>query len=224
MAEFEPALFRSFDDFFTRRFRKGARTFPSDPADFGAIAEARYLAVEQTEPTTFLPIKGASLQVFSILGSLAETHSSRFVGGAALVARLAPVDYHRFHFPDRGRILARVREHGPLHSVNPRALQAKGDILFTNERDITVLETENFGLVAMVEVGALMVGTIEQTFSGTRFERGQEKGMFHFGGSTVVILGQPGAWKPSPDLLERSRRGVESLVRLGEPIGRKNSS
>lgn len=215
--------FRSFDAFFTRRFRKNARSFPTQLGELGAFAEGRYLALARTEPTTTLPIKGASLQIVGLLGSLAEKFSSKFVGGPVLIARLAPVDYHRFHFPDGGKIVAQSHEKGPLHSVNPIALRTKGDILFTNDREVTILESVHFGLLAMIEVGALMVGTIEQTFRGYSFERGQEKGVFHFGGSTVILLGQPGTWAPSADLLQRSERGIETLVRLGDTVGQNQT-
>jgi hypothetical protein len=104
--------------------------------------------------------------------------------------------------------------------VNPVALQAKNEILATNERQVTILETENFGTLAFVEVGALCVGKIVQTHSDfSKFKRGDEKGYFLFGGSTVIVLGQPGKWKPEYDLLEQTQAGRETLVKLGADGG-----
>jgi phosphatidylserine decarboxylase len=73
----------------------------------------------------------------------------------------------------------------------------------------------------MIEVGALMVGKIVQTYTLNSFQRGQEKGYFLFGGSTVILFGEPGAWEPSKDILEHSAEKREVFVRLGEEVGLK---
>jgi phosphatidylserine decarboxylase len=143
----------------------------------------------------------------------------RFDGGPGFIARLCPVDYHRFHFPDSGKVISETRLTGPLHSVNPVALAARGDLLFRNERVVTVIETENFGAIAYVEVGAICVGKIVQTYGDpSRVERGEEKGYFLFGGSTVIVIGEAGKFTIDSDLLAKSREGTECLIRLGEGI------
>jgi phosphatidylserine decarboxylase len=163
------------------------------------------------------PVKEAHLSAIMVLGS--EERARPFLGGPLFIARLCPTDYHRFHFPDDGRILFHARVPGPLHSVNPVALQYKSDILMTNERQVSILETKNFGKLAYVEVGALLVGKIKQTHpQDQEFRRGGEKGYFEFGGSTVLLFGEPGRWKPDADILDQSRNGRETLVRLGERI------
>ena len=101
------------------------------------------------------------------------------------------------------------------HSVNPVALKSKSDVLATNERHITILDTKNFGKLAYVEVGAMCVGRIVLTHTEGEFLRGDEKGYFLFGGSTVVVLGQRGVWQPDAELLEQTSRKRETLVRLG---------
>jgi phosphatidylserine decarboxylase len=99
-------------------------------------------------------------------------------------------------------------------------LENKQDILFSNERNVNILQTPHFGRLGFVEVGALSVGRIDQTHPlELPFRRGQEKSMFRFGGSAIVVFGEPGAWRPSDDLLQRTREGVETLVRLGETVG-----
>lgn len=215
--DFEEGPFQSFNDFFIRAFKPGKRTFVQEHDQMPAFAEGRYLAFESIDDETFLPIKGAILNLSALLGKSA--FSKTFQGGPGFIARLCPVDYHRFHFPDEGKIISSSKLHGPLHSVNPIALRSMGDILFKNERHVQILETHNFKKIAMIEVGAMMVGKIVQTHDPIQpFKRGYQKGYFLFGGSTVIIVGEPGAWTIQPDILEKSQEGTECLVRLGESI------
>ena len=114
------------------------------------------------------------------------------------------------------------RIHGRFHSVNPFALHRRPDILATNERQVSILATENFGTLAMVEVGAMNVGLMVQTHPrGEPFRRGDEKGYFCFGASTVIVFGQPMTWLPVGDLLEQTETGRETIVRLGEEVARR---
>ncbi|MDH5581098.1 MAG: phosphatidylserine decarboxylase, partial [Bdellovibrionales bacterium] len=83
-------------------------------------------------------------------------------------------------------------------------------------RHVTILDTKNFGRIAYVEVGATMVGKIIQNYKGKTFTRGQEKGMFLFGASTVMVYGEKGLWKPSQDILEHTHNGLEVLIQLGD--------
>jgi phosphatidylserine decarboxylase len=205
--------------FFIRKFKPGLRPFPEDSTVLGAPAEARYLAFSDSSVPLTLPIKGLQLDPLALLGNTPQKEAFR--RGPCLLARLCPVDYHRFHFPDSGMITHQHMETGKLHSVNPLALKRHPSLFLTNERHISLLKTENFGLIAYVEVGALCVGKIVQSHSpGLPFKRSDEKGYFLFGGSTVVIYGDQGAWIPESDLLEHSTKGVESLVQLGEPVAR----
>jgi phosphatidylserine decarboxylase len=230
MDQYEPGPFRTFNDFFIRKFKPGLRPFEAENSRFSAPAEGRYLVFPSVTETTALPVKGATLNGPALLGGhiregdrpvgLRGVDLSIFNGGPGFIARLCPVDYHRFHFPESGRILARARLHGPLHSVNPIALAHRSDLLFRNEREVTILETKNFGQIAYVEVGAICVGKIIQSFPGSReFRRGEEKGYFLFGGSTVIVLAEPGRLEFDRDLVEKSASGQECLVRIGEGIG-----
>lgn len=217
MHEYEAAHFRTFNQFFIRRFKPGMRPFTEHPRELAAFAEARYFAMDRLDPAQRFAVKGIALTAEDLLGD--ATLAEPFRHGPAFIARLCPVDYHRFHFPDSGHVASEKNCAGPLHSVNPLALQFKPDILITNERHVTILNTEHFGKLAYVEVGATMVGKIVQTYTpGARFARGDEKGYFLFGGSTVVLIGEPGAWVPDADLLAQSRQGRETLLRLGERI------
>ena len=220
MEEYETKKYVNFNDFFIRRFKEGKRNFTSTPEVMPAFAEARYSAYASVDETVQFPVKGKSLNALSLLGD--AKIAQKFVGGPGFIARLCPVDYHRFHFPDDGTAQSSYTLHGKLHSVNPLALKAKEEIFIENERQVSILETKNFGLLAYIEVGALCVGRIVQSYSSDKsFKRGEEKGYFLFGGSTVILLGEKGKWTPDADLLERTKNAQESLVLLGTPIARK---
>ena len=132
--------------------------------------------------------------------------------------RLAPCDYHWFHFPDTGIAANSRLVSGRLHSVHPIALENKARS-FDNKRTITFLESESFGRVALVEIGAFAVGTIMQTYKPGQVCRGQEKGHFRFGGSTVVVLVPPSRLTLDEDLIGATERGLETFVKMGTSIG-----
>ncbi len=216
MEEYESGPFDSFNQFFIRRFRQGAREFCGDPERMPAFAEGRYLAFAAVDEQTAFPVKGVDLLPSAVLGE--DELAGRLAGGPLLIARLCPVDYHRFHYPDDGRTLRQSRLQGVLHSVNPMALAARSGIFRTNERRVSLLQTAHFGLLAYVEVGALCVGRIVQSHAGAEFRRGDEKGYFLFGASSILLFGERGRWLPDGDLIERTDRRLETLVRLGEPF------
>ena len=220
MEEYEIKTFSSFNDFFIRNFKCGARPFTDKENELAAFAEARYLGFAAIDPKQSFPVKGMDLSISTLMDSFEL--SNPFVGGPCLIARLCPVDYHRFHFPCDGTYLKYYKVPGKLHSVNPLALKSRSDIFVTNAREVSILETNNFGKICYIEVGALCVGRIVQSHSVTgSFKRGEEKGYFLFGGSTVIIFGEKARWLPSPDILEKTREKCETLVRLGDTIGVK---
>lgn len=208
--------YASFNAFFTRRVAPGARPFVEGDA-FPAPCDARYFGYAALNDDVEIPVKGACFKATALLGS--DEWAPQFEDGPGFIARLCPVDYHRFHFPDDGEILARWRIPGVLHSVNPWALAERDDIFMINEREVTILETERFGRLAYVEVGATCVGRIVQTHEGRTFKRGDEKGMFLFGGSTVIVIGQPGRWRVDSEIAARTRQGIETYLKLGAGIG-----
>jgi phosphatidylserine decarboxylase len=217
MEEFEGTEFKSFNEFFIRKFKPGKREFAAHPSTMPAFAEGRYLAYSSLSEDSRFPIKGMRLTASELLSS--PDKARRFVGGPAFIARLCPVDYHRYHYPCAGTTVDHYSIEGALHSVNPIALGAKPDIFITNERRVALLDTRDFGQLAYVEVGALCVGKIVQTHDESApFARGQEKGYFLFGGSSIVLLGEPSKWKPSQELLERTAAGTETLIQLGSPV------
>jgi phosphatidylserine decarboxylase len=217
MSEFKPEAYRCYADFFDREFKPGARPFPKEPRVMGAFGEARYFGWENVDPDQRFPVKGVSLRAEDILRS--KDHARAFQGGPAILARLSPMDYHHLHYFDDGATLETYWAGRSLWTVNWHALQQQPDILLRNERQIHILQTEHFGRVGFVEVGALSVGRIVQVHpTGRRHVRAAEKSVFKFGGSAVVLFGERSAWRPANDILQYTGQNIETLVRLGEPI------
>jgi phosphatidylserine decarboxylase len=220
MSEFEPGPFKSYAAFFERHFLPGKRTFPTSEGEMGAFAEGRYFAWEQLSPSQTFPVKGASLDASTLLGS--KMRAQPFVGGPVILARLSPVDYHHLHYVDDGTTSETDRVGHKLWTVNKNALQHQPDILFRNERSIQILQTKNFGLLGMVEVGALTVGRVVRKHPIDKpYKRGDEKAVFRFGGSAVVLFGERGRWRPEEDLISRTTEGIETLARLGDVIAQR---
>lgn len=212
------ADYPSFNAFFSRRLRPTARPFCEDPAAFSAPADGKVLVYPSLEDGVRLPVKGARVTIEDLLASKAAAAPYR--GGSALIVRLAPYDYHRFHFPDDG-IPSKARHiRGRYHSVSPIALAKVPDLYCRNKRQVTELASGHFGRIGYVEVGAICVGTIVQTFAPAReVRRGDEKGYFRFGGSTLVLLFEPGAIRFDEDLIRDSAAGLEVQVKAGTRIG-----
>ena len=211
--------YESFNAFFTRRLKPGARIFDNDADVLCAPSDGKVLVYPDLEPGACIPVKGASLPIVSLLGS--ESAAGPHLDGAALVVRLAPYDYHRFHFPAAGRAGPARTIPGRYHVVNPVGLGRVPDAFIRNKRSITEFDSEGFGRIAYVEVGGFTVGTILQTYEPGPVERGQEKGCFQYGGSTLVLLFQQGTILFDEDLLRDSANGLEVHVKAGIRLGRK---
>lgn len=214
--------FCSFNDFFIRKLKPECRPIASGAAGAdGAIlpADGRYLVYENIEKTDGFFVKGKKFSLEKLLKN--RDLAQKYAQGSMAIARLAPVDYHRFHFP-----VDCLPEHpqpiaGPLFSVNPAALKKHAEILAENKRVITPLKTKNFGTVLFIEVGATYVGTIHQTFDPHEpHSKGDEKGFFSFGGSSLILLFEPGCIRFDQDLLDASSRRLEVLGQMGQSLGR----
>jgi phosphatidylserine decarboxylase len=219
-AERPPEDYGSFDDFFTRRLKPGARPIDPDPARLVSPADARLLVARHLDGGT-LAVKRSQVTLEELVGDFAL--AAQYRDGSAYVFRLAPVDYHRFHFPADGTVGAPRAVGGPLHSVHPIALAA-GAPSFRNKRSVSILDSDRFGPILLVEIGALTIGTIVQTHQPGRVARGTEKGYFRFGGSTVVMALEPGRVVIDDDLAAASAlelaAPIETLVKMGTGIGR----
>jgi len=215
-SEFEPAVYHSFNDFFIRKLKVSSRPIDPRPEVATLPADGRYLAYPRFD--RFF-VKGQEFILDSFLQNSA--YARRFEHGSMLIARLCPTDYHRFHFPCDGVAGKPRLINGFLYSVNPIALKKRIKILSENKRVITEIDSDQFGTVLYVEVGATAVGTIRQTFQPqTKVAKGQEKGYFEFGGSCLVLLFEKGRIEFDADLVENTRNGYETLGRFGESMGR----
>lgn len=218
LEDFEERDYRSFNEFFIRKFKPGVRPFDTGTGIFANFAESRMFALEGISGETEFRVKDAQIDLAELLRDAPLARS--FSGGTLLLARLCPVDYHRFHYPCDSVVLEQRTIHGKLHSVNPDALKARPRLFLENERHITLLQSPSFGRYALIEVGALCVGKIVQTgpLEGPVL-KGQEKGYFLFGGSTVIALIPEGRLICDRDLITNTRAGVETWVPLGDRLG-----
>jgi phosphatidylserine decarboxylase len=210
--------FQSFNDFFIRRLKPGARPIPAAPKALVSPADSR-LKVFPLHQGTLLDIKGHTLTLPHLLGT--DGVADLFANGLCLQFRLAPRDYHRFGHIEDGL-------QGPIHivggrlfSVSPIALRHMPAIWGNNYRHWCFVQTHCLGTILQVEVGATMVGSIIQHQpQGGRCRRGQEKGYFQMGGSTVLIVLPPGRVHIDDDIMNYAEQGIETIVRYGESIGR----
>lgn len=206
--------FSSFNDFFTRQRLPEPDT--TAPGVLPAIADSKLTALPIGDNTVFT-VKDVPYTLAELLAD--EALAAHYAGGLCLIFRLSPDDYHRYAYPDAGTQEAAVRIPGVLHSVNPIA--GSLGVYRRNSRCQTLLHTVHFGDVIEMEVGALLVGRIcnHTESAGAHFDKLQEKGYFAYGGSTVILLLEPGRVRMDEDILTHSAQGIESKVRTGERIG-----
>lgn len=210
--------YRCFNDFFVRKLKKEARPLVEDDHVATLPADGRYLVFENVSKMTHFYVKGQKLDIYSLLQN--ETLAKEYEGGSLVFARLCPTDYHRFHFPFDCTPSSPTLLNGYLHSVNPMALRKNIAILSENKRVLTELDSDVFGKVLYIEVGATAVGSIKQTFTpNTPYKKGDEKGYFEFGGSSVLMLFKKGAISFDVDLLEASSEKLEVKALMGESLG-----
>ena len=212
MSDFEDREYKSFTDFFTRKIRYGKRPVDMTPGALISPADSKLLVYE-IEKDTVMRIKGRTYTADEILGD--SENAKEFAGGYALVFRLTVDDYHRFCYPDKGCLISKRFIKGKLHTVSPVSKNHK--IYMENTRLVNLLKTEKFGTIAYIEVGAMLIGRIVDNGTDV-FEKGQEKGYFEPGGSTVILLVKN--VEIDKDIMEQSASGIETKVRYGERIGR----
>lgn len=215
--DYEMSGHKSFNDFFARRLSAGARNVELNPDILISPADSKVMVYDCNEDSEFT-IKGLKYIFEQLTQSkkLAEV----FKGGQLLVFRLSVDDYHRYCYVDSGDKSQNYRIPGILHTVNPVACE-NTHVYRENERVISMLKSENFGLIMMMEVGAMMVGKIINYEGPTYVRKGKEKGRFEFGGSTIIIALQEGTVEIDRDILLNSQQSLETKVRYGEKIGRK---
>lgn len=219
--EFEKKIneFRSFNDFFTRKLRASTRPLAEGEEVAIIPADGRFLCYESLAHLETFFVKGRFFSLEKLLQDKAL--ASHFSKGSMLIGRLAPPDYHRFHFPCAARPFAPRPLNGPLFSVNPLALRSNLSILTENKRTLTELKTDCFGTILFIEIGATCVGAIHQSFTPHKYyQKGCEKGFFSFGGSSIILLFERGKITFDDDLIQTSKKGLEMRCLMGQSLGK----
>ncbi len=216
MEDYQEEEYSSFNDFFIRKIKKEKRPMPKEENLFLAPADSRLTVYPIEEDSTFW-IKNSCYTLEELLKD--SKLASSFQGGYCFVYRLCVDDYHRYSYIDSGTVVKEKKLKGVLHTVQPIAFQ-KYKVFVENTREYQVLKTKTFGTIVQMEVGALLVGKICNE-KGKEFSRGDEKGHFCFGGSTVIVLVPKDTVIPDSDILDNSAKGIESRVYLFEPVGRR---
>lgn len=207
--------FDSFNDFFYRELKPKARPINNDTSVLISPADGKIFVYENIDKQDFI-VKGYRFDLKEYLQN--DKLAQKYAGGSLLIIRLCPTDYHRYHFPLTGTVGEQINIDGDYYSVNPIAIKNKVELFCMNKRTFTELQTPYFGDVIYSEVGATMVGSIIQTYNGSQVEKGDEKGYFKFGGSTVILIFEKGKLKIDNDLIENTNRGLETEVKMGEKI------
>jgi phosphatidylserine decarboxylase len=214
VSEFADNEFNSFNAFFMRRLKAEARPLDQAATSLIAVADAKLLAFELDADAT-IAVKQTVFSAGALLDD--DKRAQAYCEGSCLVFRLTVDDCHRFAYVDAGTLIESREIAGKLHSVQPIA-QQKYRVFHENKRHVSVLATENLGEIVQVEVGALLVGGI-RNHELQSFARGQEKGYFELGGSTIIVLLKPGVVRIDPEIETRSQQGIETKVKLGQRIG-----
>ncbi|WP_300714087.1 phosphatidylserine decarboxylase [uncultured Acetatifactor sp.] len=213
--EYQKKEYVSYNDFFTRKLAKGVRRVDMSPDALVSPCDSRVSVYRITKKSRF-SIKNTRYTAKSLLED--QELAREYAGGYVWVFRLCVDDYHRYIYADSGKVMGIGWIPGILHTVNPVA-NDHFPIYKENTREYCVLQSENFGEMIQMEVGAMLVGRIRNHSRGQAVRRGWEKGRFEFGGSTVILMTKKGAAVPDRDILDHSRQGWETKVRLGERVG-----
>lgn len=210
--------FISFNDFFIRKLKENARPMDSTPSTLISPGDGRLFAYENISCKKLIQVKGIHYTLEELLEN--KEKADEYEGGVCLVLRLCPTDYHRFHFIDNGIPKENHTINGNYYSVNPTALERIPKLYCQNKREWSIFESENFGEILHIEVGATCVGTIVQTYEKDKFtKRGCEKGYFKFGGSTTILFFKENTVNICEEILVQTDLGFETKVSLGETIG-----
>ena len=217
MNDYPEKEYKSFNDFFTREILKEKRPISENKKDLISPCDSLLTAYKISDDLTF-KVKNSVYTVGELLKN--ENLAKEYSNGYLLLFRLTVRDYHHYCYIDSGSREEYTKIDGILHTVNPIACK-KVKVYSENSREYTVLHLDNFGDVIQVEVGALMVGKIKNNEKKT-FKRGEEKGYFEFGGSTIILLFKENTIEVDDDILTQSNNEIETRVKYGEKIGRSS--
>ena len=217
LSEYTSEEFKSFNDFFSRKIKEDRRPVAPEPSALIAPCDG-LLSAYRISGDAVIPVKQSRYTISSLLGG--GSVSENYQNGICLVFRLCVDHYHRYCYIDSGVKGRNVFLPGKLHTVRPVALE-RFPVFTQNCREYTVIKTENFGDVVQMEVGAMLVGKIKNYHGPGTVRRGEEKGMFLYGGSTVIILLEEGRAHLPEELYQAAANRIETPVKMGQRIGGK---
>lgn len=217
LKEYEDKEYRCFNDFFCRKIRKEQRPIDARPEALIAPCDG-FLSAYRMKQDMVIPVKQSR---YSLKSLFAENEIYReYEGGVCLVYRLCVNHYHRYCYVDNGMKGENRFIPGRLHTVRPIALETV-PVFTENCREYTVIDTENFGRVVQMEVGAMLVGKILNYHGKQKVRKGQEKGRFLYGGSTILVLLRKDQVELPQSLFQATAEGLEVPVKQGEMVGIK---
>jgi phosphatidylserine decarboxylase len=219
-AEYPLSHYKTLQDFFQRKLKANIHKIASQKNEkiFVSPVDCRILVFDNINIVKYIWIKGKYFSIENLLCSKKKAKS--FENCSIVLCRLAPQDYHRFHFPIRAWYKTTKHISGKYYSVKPNVIKSGRNVFTENRRAITYLQTNYFGTIAYITVGATCVGSIVITCKPNQIvKKGKEYGTFAFGGSTIILLLPKNKIKFDKDLQEHSQKGIETFVRMGEQIG-----
>ncbi|KAI0090523.1 phosphatidylserine decarboxylase-domain-containing protein [Irpex rosettiformis] len=218
--------YSTFNEFFHRKLKDGARPVQNeeDPKQVCSAVDCRLTLFESVSLAKQFWIKGNNFDIPTLLGVSPDSDTAaQFSEASIAVFRLAPADYHRFHSPLDLTLSSFTDIPGQYYTVNPQAVNESGfDVFTANKRSILYATHTPTGTpIAYVAIGAMLVGSVIWTKKeGDIVTRGEELGYFAYGGSTVVVLFPKGFIGFDEDLMENSKRPIETLMKVGYSLGK----
>jgi len=212
--------FKSFNDFFCRQIKNESRVIDKDENTVIAPADSKLLVIQNLSQTSSFFVKNENFNLVKFFDC--SLLAQQFEGGTMMIFRLAPPDYHRFHFPIDCTPTKMKVTGSCYESVNPISFKSGVQPLTKNIRHFYLLETEKFDNVAMIPVGAMFVSHIVKTFTpDKKYSKGDEAGYFEFGGSTVVLMFKKDTISLLPNFIQHSEEGFETEVKMGQVVATK---
>lgn len=213
MTLYQDEKYKSFQDFFTRKVKNQTPNKDINKKKLISPCTSK-LMIYKIDKELTINVKNTKYSVENLIKQKDKT----LEGGLCLVFRLSVDDYHRYHAFDNQKVINTKKIKGKLHTVNPISYE-RYKVFTENQREVTKLKTENFGIVYQIEVGALNVGKIHNT-NKKSLKKYEEKGYFTFGGSTIILLFQKDKITIDKDILFASKQNMETKINYGDIIGK----
>ncbi len=213
--DFEKTSFKSFNDFFTRKLTKHSRPISEDSVIIPC--DGRHLFYQDLSQASSFYVKGQCLSIAKLIKD--DNLASLYSKGSMIISRLAPADYHRFHFPADAILSSVTHIDGALYSVNPLALRKMIKNLTENKRMIVHMISKIHGNILQVIIGATNVGSINLTAEvGKEYKKGDELGFFSFGGSMIITLFQAKSVQIDKQFIHHTQNLTEILLKMGTSL------